>query len=224
MNEFRHVPTPHVPGDPLERIVEAFVGQSAPEGPDAAIQLRLIAAMRAADAAAERSLDDSRGVENPRGTRSALRPRRWLAEGVRQFLAIAAAIAVVVAGALALRAPDQPVAPQFAEKSSGNPVEEAIDPSVAPPTVAQTVADRQLADELARIAEEYLRTHQGRLSDPKAVEELLAAVVEKNPEFAKSRTWQFAHDRLTAALDQPRVITLGVGILGTLPWTTYGRF
>jgi hypothetical protein len=220
MNEFRHNSTPDAPGDPLERLVEAFVGQSVTEGPDAGIQRRLVAAMRAADAVAERSLGDSRGVENPRGTRSASRTRRWLAEGARQFIAIAAGVAIVVAAALALRTPDEAVAPQFAEQSSGNAGEEAIDPEVA----AVTVEDRRVADELARIAEEYLRTHQGRLSDPQAVEELLATLVEKNPEFAKSRTWQFAHDRLTAALDQPRVITLGVGILGTLPWTTYGRF
>lgn len=220
MNEFRHTPTPDAPGDPLERLVEAFVGQSAPEGPETAIQRRLVAAMRAADAAAERSSGDSHGFETPRGARAASRTRRWLAEGARQFIAIAAGIAVVVAAALALRTPDQTVAPQFAEQSRGRAVEEGINPEVAPPTVA----DRQLADELARIAEEYLRTHQGRLSDPQAVEELLATLVQQNPEFAKSRTWQFAHERLTAALDQPRVITLGVGILGTLPWTTYGRF
>ena len=189
MNEFRHTPTPDAPGDPLERLVEGFVGIGARRA-DAAIQRRLVAAMRAADAVAERSLGDSRGVENPRGARSASRTRRWFAEGARQFIAIAAGIAVVIAAALLPRTPDQTVAPQIAEQSSGGSVEEAIEREVAPPTVA----DRRLADELARIA----RTHQGRLSDPQAVEELLATLVQQNPEFAKSRTWQFAHERLTA--------------------------
>jgi hypothetical protein len=217
MNEVRHVPPPHAPGDPLERLVEAFVGQSAPEGPDAAIQLRLVAAMRAADAAAERTLDDSRSVENPRGASSPSRARRWFAEGARTFVAIAAGIAIVVAAALALRTPNQAAVKQVAEQNGGIAAVEAVEPDAAP-------SESQLAEELARLAEEYLRTHDGSPADRRAVERLLATLVEKNPEFAKSRTWQFAHERLTAALDQPRVITLGVGILGTLPWTTYGRF
>jgi hypothetical protein len=221
MNEFRHVPTPDAPGDPLERLVEAFVGQSAPEGPDAAIQLRLIATMRAADAAGERQLSDSRNAEAPRGKRSSSRTRRWLTEGARTFLAIAAGIAIVIGAALALRTPDQTDVPQIARQPhSGSEVGGTTKPEAAPPTAS----DVRLAEELARIAEQYLRTHRGELADPRAVEELLTTLVQKNPEFAKSRTWKFAHDRLTAALDQPRVITLGVGILGTLPWTTYGRF
>jgi hypothetical protein len=220
MNEFRDIPTPDVPGDPLERLVDAFVGQSAPEGPDPAIQRRLIAAMRAADGAAERRLGESQGVENPRGTRAPSRTRRWLAEGARQFVAIAAGIAIVVAAALALRTPDQTVAPQIAEQSNGSTMEETTEPEAAP----ATSADRRLAEELARLAEQYLRTHDGQPSDPRAAQQLLATLVRDNPEFANSRTWQFAHDRLAAALDQPRVLTLGVGILGTLPWTTYGRF
>lgn len=220
MNEFRDIPTPDAPGDPLERVVDAFVGQSAPEGPDAAIQRRLIAAMRTVDAAAERRLGDSPGSENPRGARTPSRTRRWLAEGARQLAAIAAGIAVVVAAALALRTPDQAVAPQVAEQSPGAAVGEATEPDAVP----ATGADSRLAQELARLAERYLRNHDGPPADPRAVEKLLATLVRDNPEFAQSRTWKFAHDRLAAALDQPRVITLGVGILGTLPWTTYGRF
>jgi hypothetical protein len=220
MNEFRHTPMPDAPGDPLERLVDAFVGQSAPEGPDPAIQRRLVAAMRAADAAAERRLVESHDLENSRGSRTKSRMRRWLAEGARQFVAIAAGIAIVVAAALALRTPDQAVTPQFAEQNSGSTVVEPTEPDAA----LATSDDSRLAEELARLAEQYLRNHDGQPADPRAVEKLLATLVRDNPEFAQSDAWKFAHDRLTAALDQPRVITLGVGILGTLPWTTYGRF
>ena len=224
MNEFRHIPTSDAPGDPLERLVEAFVGQSAPEGPDAAIQLRLVAAMRAADAAGQRQLGRAVRDEQPHSDRSSSRVRRWLREGVQQLFVIAAGIALVIGAALALRAP-QPVAPRMAHLNGGGSGIDAIEPEPAPSIVAEgEPADIRLAEELGRIAEEYLRTHDGRLPDRRTVEELLTTLVQKNPEFAKSDTWKFAHDRLTAALDQPRVLTLGVGILGTLPWTTYGRF
>jgi hypothetical protein len=68
--------------------------------------------------------------------------------------------------------------------------------------------------------EKYQAAHGGKLPD----QEMLAELLRDHPELAQSEAWQFAQARLTYALEQPKVLTLGVGILGTLPWTTYGRF
>jgi hypothetical protein len=53
---------------------------------------------------------------------------------------------------------------------------------------------------------------------------MLADYLKDHPDLAKSKSWQFAQDRLSYALEQPEVLGVGMGLLGTLPWASYARF
>jgi hypothetical protein len=217
MNEFRHNVTPDAAGDPLERLIEAFVDQSVPVGPDAATQRRLIAAMRALDASNDDCLVERRADGQGSSASSAPQARRWFASAVGQFVALAAAILVVVGAAFMFRTPD--------ELATNPPVTnpDAMIAQADPAVPAPTTADARIAEELAALAE-ALSARDGRLANPQAVQKMLAELLRDRPEMANSEAWRFAHARLTSALEQPKVLTLGVGLLGTLPWTTYGRF
>jgi hypothetical protein len=217
MNEFRDMLKPDA-NDPLERLIEAFVGQSAPEGPDESTQRRLVAALRATDAASERREAAPRTKTEPRGAGS--RRRRWVFEGGRRLLALAAAILVVIGAALAWQSPQQVAEAPVRE----TPAVAVTTTDLTTPPEPTTAAERRLSEDLAQLAESYLREHGGRLPDRDAVKDMLATLLREHPELATSKTWQFAHERLTYALERPQVLTLGVGLLGTLPWTAYGRF
>jgi hypothetical protein len=222
MNEFRHTPTPDAPGDPLERLVEAFVGQSAPEGPDAAVQLRLVAAMRAADAAGEGRTGEVRSLVTfdraPREAAHASIGRRSVAQIVGPVMALAAMILVMIGLVFAARIPQQ--ADESPTVANLNPDVVAPDPVAAPATPAES----RVAKEVGQWLDKYLAAHGGKLPDQDAYKKMLEQLLRDRPELAQSEAWQFAQARLTYALEQPKVLTLGVGILGTLPWTTYGRF
>jgi hypothetical protein len=218
MYEFRNQPTPDAAGDPLERLVEAFVDQSVPLGPDAATQRRLIAAMRAADSSltldAHAHLDASRS--------SAPRARRWFTTAAQQFVGLAAAILIVIGAAFALRVPNSTVADLTAPGGEATIVEVAPDVALGSSTPSVAVDPR--VQEVAKLIDQYVRLHDGQLLDQEARKVFLAELVREHPEFANNRTWQFAQDRLAYALEQPKVITVGVGLRGAIPWKTFSRF
>ena len=196
--------------DPLERLVEAFVEQSVPQGPDAATQRRLLTAMGAATRSGRPPtavIIDSQSAEKPRVERL----RRWPSHpsnAVRRFAGLAAAVALLAVGgilALAMRG------------DSRKPVADAS-------TGAAASAASETSKQLARVFEEYLAVHGDHPSDPAAVNELLARIIRTNPRLSQSQSWRFAQQHLSYALEQPEFIGVSVGVLGTLPWTTSARF
>jgi hypothetical protein len=218
MYEFRNQPMPDAAGDPLERLVEAFVDQSVPLGPDAATQRRLIAAMRAADS----SLTLDARLPSDAMRSNAPRARRLFKSATQQFLGLAAAILIVIGAAFALRSHNSTVADLT--ESGGDTAIVQIVPDATVPTVAPSVAVDPRVQEVAKLIDQYVRLHDGQLLDQEAAKEFLAKLFREHPEFANNRTWQFAQDRLAYALEQPKVITVGVGLLGAIPWKTFSRF
>jgi hypothetical protein len=212
MNKFREPLNP--PGsDPLERLVEAFVELSVPEGPDAATQRRLIAALNDNSSPAPRSIT-LRPAEEPTS-----RVRRWSRTALQQTLGLAVAMAAVVMAALYLT-PSQSDAP--ADKGGSQIASSQPDAGPADNDAIDTPAERE--DYVRILLERYLARNDGKLPTREAFNDFVTKVLEDNPELARSKSWQVAQQRLTSALEQPEVIGLGVGLLGTLPWTTYGRF
>jgi hypothetical protein len=204
----------HAEVDPLERLVEAFVDQSVPVGPDAAVNRRLIDAMNAAsrrDAvtpAQPSNVDESWPSAGERPSRR----RRLVRVFVQQAFSLAAAVAIVAGAAVLWRTPRE------SAQSAALPPAEALDSAEAVETNST---------ELARIfdaLDAYLKMPRHQRADRQALEEVFAAVLRENPEFARSKSWRRAQQRLTVALEQPEVLTMGVSLLGTLSWTTYGRF
>ena len=228
MNEFHHQPSfDSASGDPLERFVEAFVDQSVPMGPDAAVQRRLLAAMSAASLnggvrPAARWDDRTADSHGEIQVRDVLGRSARVRAALRQSLALAVAIALVVTTALLWRGPaggDQAMLampPQAGDATTLEPADIAAE--------ARDAADsRDMAQILAAL-DVYLQAPRQRRPDRQALEEMLAAVIRENPEFARSEAWREAQQRLAVALEQPQVLSMGVGLLGTLSWTTYGRF
>ncbi|HYO26513.1 MAG TPA: hypothetical protein VEQ85_16350 [Lacipirellulaceae bacterium] len=237
MKEFEHLPS-HVEGDPLAPIVDAFVELPVPAGPDAASRRRLAAAMHAADQQGRSTLGGLRST-GAADFPGALLPwrsrRRWIPTAVRQATVLAAAIALVAVAALwsSDSGPATRVASRNSAPSGGSDVASAgtadVDSSRAGATDprAPTPSPAAHSSELSRIVErfvaEYLRTH-GEMPDARSVNAVIATVLRDNPELAGPQSWRAAQERLTYALEKPEVIGLGMGLLGTLPWTTYGRF
>jgi hypothetical protein len=218
MNDLHDQPTsPN--SDPLERLVDAFIGQSVPEGPDDAIQRRLLVAMGAADAAGQVVL----------GSRSNARTsqvRLWSRTLLQQSIGIAAAIAVVAAGAvyIANRGEDGPaIAENFIEQPTLNVNSQNADPAIDAQQTDVPI-EATASQEVARLVEGYLRTHGGQRPDRQAFNAMLADYLKDHPDLAKSESWQFAQGRLSYALEQPEFLGVSVGILGTLPWASIGRF
>jgi hypothetical protein len=205
----------HAEADPLERLVEAFVDQSVPVGPDAAVNRRLIEAMNAASRRDAVTPTQPVDVDNPWhsvGERPSRR-RRLVRVFVQQAFSLAAAVAIVAGAAVLWRTPRE------IGQSAALPPAEALD---------SAAAVEANSTELARIfdaaLDAYLKMPRHQRADRQALEEVFAAVLRENPEFARSKSWRRAQQRLTVALEQPEVLTMGVSLLGTLSWTTYGRF
>ena len=188
MNDFNPTNRPVPPNrDPLERIVEAFVDLSVPEGPDAAVQLRVVAQATAA------SLE--RGAE-----RSVVPPKHDAVHWRRWATSCAQAAAAVAGGG---------------PRRGGRPPERgrtAPDHPGGQGGAAPAAADR------------YLRAAVDQEGAPPDLGAMINAVLRDQADPANAERWRRAQERLTVALDQPEVIGLGVGILGTLPWTSYARF
>lgn len=201
--------------DPLERLVDAFIGQSVPEGPDEATQRRLLVMMGAAHGA-------RRVVVGSRSDAPLSRARLWSRTLLQQTVGIAAAIAIVVAGAVyvANHGEEGPVIAGAHLPEQATTVEPAIDVQSAQAPVEVTASR-----EVARMVENYLRTHGGQRPDRQAFNAMLADYLKDHPDLAQNESWQFARQRLSYALEQPEVLGVGMGLLGTLPWaTSYGRF
>lgn len=207
----------HAEADPLERLIEAFVDQSVPVGPDAAVNCRLIDAMNAASrrgaVTPARSPQPADSDETWRGAgERPSRRRRLVRVFVQQAFSLAAAVAIVAGAAVLWRTPRE------RGQSAALPPAETLDSAAAVETNSI---------ELARIfdaLDAYLKMPRRQRADRQALEEVFAAVLRENPEFARSKSWRRAQQRLTVALEQPEVLTMGVSLLGTLSWTTYGRF
>jgi hypothetical protein len=203
MNEFREPHLNYDQGrDPLERLVEAFVELSVPDGPDAAVQRRLaatlagVASCNTVAALAPATISQRNGAA-----------RWWVGALARQSMALAAGILVLVAAALLVTSRRQG-APGPAAPGSGD--------LVGAPTPNEDVARNDATD----ILDPYLRS-DGSKRDFVAV---LSVVLKERQELSKSPRWQKAQAQLSYALEKPEVIGLGVGLLGTLPLASYGRF
>ncbi|HMO86522.1 MAG TPA: hypothetical protein PKC18_16550 [Lacipirellulaceae bacterium] len=201
MNDFNPTNRPVPPNrDPLERIVEAFVDLSVPEGPDAAVQLRVVA--QATAASLERGAE--RSVVPPK--HDAVHWRRWATSCAQA----AAAVAVVALGWWAW------------SLNRGEPAQnDSSDQGVA--AAAAPSAEEHRRDMLA-LVDRYLRAAVDQEGAPPDLGAMINAVLRDQADPANAERWRRAQERLTVALDQPEVIGLGVGILGTLPWTSYARF
>jgi len=203
MNEFRE---PHLNfdngRDPLERLVEAFVGLSAPEGPDAAVQQRLIARLSGAASAGAMSTLASDII--PQRHSSA---RWWVGALARQSMTLAAGVAVLVAAALWATSRRQGVPEQVARGGGGQ-------------IVATTANEDLVHNDVTAFLDRVLQS-RGATPDILA---MVSAMVKEQRELSKSPRWQKAQARLSLALEKPEVIGFGVGLLGTLPLASYGRF
>jgi hypothetical protein len=207
MNEFRE---PHLNfdngRDPLERLVEAFVGLSAPEGPEAGVQQRLIARLSGATSSGAASASSASTLapemtRRPRGS-----ARWWVGTLARQFMTLAAGVAVLVAAALWATSRRQGVPEQAA---GGGDL-------AAAPTANQDLVHNDATAFLDRVL-------QSRGATPDVLA-MLSAMMKEQRELAKSPRWQKAQAQLSLALEKPEVIGIGVGLLGTLPVASYGRF
>jgi hypothetical protein len=219
MTPFHQPPMSDAPGDPLERLVEAFVDQSVPEGPDADVQRRMVALMRAADSQAP--------IATTRREPVAIVDAP-LNSGPR-YRALQAVLALAAAGLFGAVLLPELRRPNAANPLAANPGGEvAVAPPEielhATPEVAVSGSDSRLALEVGQLLQRYLDAHDGRLPDRETAQVMLAEWLGEHPELADSRTWQFAHEQLAAALERPKVLTVGVGLIGAIPWTAYGRF
>lgn len=221
-------------GDPLDRLVEAFVDQSVPVGPETAVNRQLVAAMYAASAAGASPAEGSAAGESlmpaPRpvgegdDVRRHRRGRAWLRIAVQQALALAAAIAIVLTTALLWRTPgehNQAAAPPVSANDLANDDSTESAPSGIDELDA---ADSREFARLLDALDAYIESPHNAGSDRRALEKMLASILRENPELARSEAWRRAQERLTIALEKPQMLGMGVSILGTLSWTTYGRF
>jgi hypothetical protein len=173
-------------GEMLQRIVDAFVDQSVPLGPDAAIKRRLLAVL-AGEAPSRFTLAGSNKdqVDLP----AASHVGSW-----RVVAGLAAAVLVVATvGYLIFNARRDATIPNGYE-------------------VAKAAVEPEAAGRGANLpSDESLLT-------------IISAVIRDNPDLANAERWRPVQERLTYAFDRPEVIGMGVGLIGTLPWTTVGRF
>lgn len=207
MNEFHE---PHLTfdngRDPLERLVEAFAGLSAPEGPDAAVQQRLLARLAVAEAAGSASPSMAPTLASATVLQGESASRRRVRVIARQFMTLAASVAVLVAAAWWATA-----------RRPGVPVQAALGGAQV---MAPTANEELVHNDATAILDRVLHT-DGVTPDVIA---MISTVVKEQREFSKSPRWQKAQARLSLALERPEVIGLGVGLLGTLPVASYGRF
>jgi hypothetical protein len=182
--------------DALARVIEAFAGQSVPEGPDAFTKRRLVAALRDADRGPTPMASLDIGASR--------RPRRYLG-----LAAAATVAAVATAGVLAW-----------------TPGSQTWDPaaSTEPAAATENAGGESDAEfkELVGVLQEHLRLDRGRVLEKEDVVVLAAAVLQANPNLAKSPSWRVAQEKLSGALERPEVIGLSLGVISTLP--QFARF
>jgi hypothetical protein len=200
MNEF-HEPHAVRPAgrDPLDRLVEAFVELSVPEGPDAGVQLRLVASLAAppVELAAQSALQ--------------IAERSRLSVYLRYAMAAAAGVLVCLTAVLLVKF-----------RRGG------ID-DVAVPGDSQVAVERAPAavgsDDLRGMIDDYLRTAPDRSAlRAELPAAMIKAILRERSELSKSDGWRRAQERLSVALERPELIGVGVGLLGTLPIATHARF
>jgi hypothetical protein len=209
MNEFCDPPAIEPPSsDPLERLIEAFVGQSAPDGPDQATQRRLLAAMAALDAD---PAPGSPALQPPVLPDSSSR-ELWLGVSAHQVAALAAILLVVATMAFILL-----LQPAKAPAPTGPSIDELM--ARRNSEVPQVEAETPGPQDFDRLVAEFQRNHGGRLPEHHVFVSMLRQVLHDH-DLAESKSWRLAQD----ALERPQVIGMGVGLLGTVPWTTLGRF
>lgn len=190
--------------DPLTRVVDAFIVQSVPDGPDEATKRRLVTAMIAAERLPEFlavTSDPSRDMALAPQVRS--RPRWGLS------LAAAATIGAVATGAYLLGVRQ---GEQAAERRHEAPtVELAPQPQDAP------------ADVYTSLMQEYMLLDPAQRVEKARILINLVAAVQSNPRLANAESWRVAHERLSGVLDSPEMVGLGMGVISTLPWA-HARF
>jgi hypothetical protein len=133
--------------------------------------------------------------------------RWWAGTLARQFMTLAAGVAVLVAAALWATSRRQGV-PEQAARGGGDQV------------VAPTASEDLVHNDATAILDRVLHT-DGATPDVMA---MISTVVKEQRELSKSPRWQKAQAQLSLALEKPEVIGFGVGLLGTLPLASYGRF
>lgn len=206
MNDFHEPHFAREPGrEPLDQLVEAFADLSVPEGPDQAVQLHLVAKLTSASMQHERA---SQFVD-PAGASKSSRPWK-LAARIGSFAALAAAIMGVVATALFMS--------NRREQTAAGPamdVAEKVDVAPASSTSSSSVRERLLTE----IDTQLRDRGSDALRRPD-----LAPLIDAVMKDSQTASWRNAKERLAGALEQPEVIGVGVGLLGTLPWASYGRF
>lgn len=204
MNEFHEPHFAREPGrEPLDRLVEAFVDLSVPEGPDQAVQLHLVAKLTSASMQHERASQ----VRVDAGEL-----RRWrLGARIGSYAALAAAIVGVVATTLF-----------FASRRERTVARTRPSINMAPSEVApeQSSSASSLRERLLGEIDVQLRERGSDALRRPDWTPLLDAVIKDS----QTASWRRTQQRLAGALEQPEVIGVGVGLLGTLPWASYGRF
>jgi hypothetical protein len=201
MNDLHEPHFAHEPGrEPLDRLVEAFVDLSVPEGPDQAIQLRLVATLTSASMQHERA--------SQFGDHSTEAKRWRLGARVGSYAALAAALVGIVATTLFFASRREETAGPIA------PVNDLALHDVAPES------STSLRERLLAAIDEQLRERGSDALVRPDWTPLLDAVIKDS----KTASWRRTQQRLAGALEQPEVIGVGVGLLGTLPWASYGRF
>lgn len=206
MNDFHEPHFAREPGrEPLDRLVEAFADLSVPEGPDQAVQLHLVAKLTSASIQLERAAQ----FVDPAGASTSSRPWK-LAARIGSFAALAAALVGVVATALFMS--------NRREQSAASPaIDFAENVDVAP---ASSTSSASVRERLITAIDTQLRDRGSDALRRPDLAPLIDAVMKES----HTASWRNAKERLAGALEQPEVIGVGVGLLGTLPWASYGRF
>jgi hypothetical protein len=190
--------------DPLTRVVDAFIVQSVPDGPDEATKRRLVTAMFAAERLPEFLAVT---VDPARSAAPAPRGRMRLRWGLS--LAAAATVGAVATGAYLLGVHQGEQSAERRQDVVVQTVEPAPQATDAP------------TDVYTLWAQEYIRAT--RPADKARILANLVAAVQANPRLANAGSWRVAHEQLSGVLDGPEMVGLGMGVISTLPWT-HGRF
>jgi hypothetical protein len=190
--------------DPLTRVVDAFIAQSVPDGPDEATKRRLVTAMFAAERLPEflaATTDPDRAVPGASHARSRA---RW---GLS--LAAAATVGAVATGAYLFGVHQ---GEQSAERR-----QEVIVADVNPAPQSKDAP----SDVYSLFMQEYMQAT--RRPDKVRILANLVAAVQTDPRLANAESWRVAHEQLSGVLDGPEMVGLGMGVISTLPWT-HARF
>jgi len=185
--------------DPLAVVVDAFVDQSVPEGPDEATKRRLIAKLIDADQTPKLYVASLA----PSAPRVRTRPRWGLG------LAAAATVAAAAAGVYTL------VGPREQRPAPGARQQAAVEP--------RTEAEDAQFEALVKQLEQHIRLDRRQILSRREVWKMASAFIQANPKLARSESWRVAQEKLSDALERPEFIGLGVGVISTLPWT-HARF